>query len=425
MHATAAPRATRAVYLIDPDLHGTVGHYLDYALAICHEARARGDSFVALVPTCAGEAVRGALPARPVFRRRHGGAEPASRLPHSLRMLGKLGRESTAAFADLRRAARSLPAGPSVFFFPNPSTMDLLGFAAWILSRPADEETSYVILLRWDHHVRGRRAVHRALLKTAFGLLRGRRGPGALRIVSDSAPLARSYAELAGMPVEVLPIPHAEPGVPAAGAARPRGGAGRPCHLVYVGGWRTEQGVSDLADALIAMRGDFQEGRFTATIQARPSSRDPEAAAVQRRLRAAAIPGVEIVEEVLSRERFLGCLAAADFVVVPYQLEAYRYRTSGIFAEAVALGKPVITTRGSWMAGELEGDEALLYTSGSPGDLARALRGAAGLRPELGARAARRRSAWTAFHNPARFYDLLVGETGQGAAPAAEGRKAS
>ncbi|HEX8363225.1 MAG TPA: glycosyltransferase [Longimicrobium sp.] len=411
---SAANAAQRTVYLVDPDLHGTLGHYLDYALAVYHEARARGDSFLALVPTCASEAVRAALPTRPAFRRRHGGAEPAGRLPHSLRMLGKLGAESMAAFADLRRAARSLPAGPSVFFFPNPSTMDLLGFVAWILSRPADDEASYVILLRWDHHVRGRRAVHRALLKAAFGLLRGRRG---VRIVSDSAPLARSYAELAGMPVEVLPIPHAEPG--AGGAAAPaRGGAGRPCHLVYVGGWRTEQGVGDLADALIAMRGDFAEGRFTATIQARASSVDPQAAAVQRRLKAAAIPGVEIVEEVLSRERFLGCLAAADFVVVPYQVEAYRYRTSGIFAEAVALGKPVITTRESWMAGELGGDEALLYTSGSPDDLVRTLRGAAGLLPELGARAARRRSAWNAFHNPATFYGLLVGDTRQGAATA-------
>jgi glycosyltransferase involved in cell wall biosynthesis len=185
---------------------------------------------------------------------------------------------------------------------------------------------------------------------------------------------------------------------------------------VYLGGWRTEQGVSDLADALIALRGDFAEGRFTATVQARASRADPQAAEVQRRLKAAAVPGVEIVEEVLSRERFLGALAAADFVVVPYQAEAYRYRTSGIFAEAVALGKPVITTRGSWMAGELGGDEPLLYTSGSPDDLARAIRGAAELSPELGAGAARRRSAWNAFHNPASFYDLLVGETGAGRA---------
>jgi glycosyltransferase involved in cell wall biosynthesis len=39
--------------------------------------------------------------------------------------------------------------------------------------------------------------------------------------------------------------------------------------------------------------------------------------------------------------------------VLPYHLDKYRDRTSGIFCEALVSGKPVVTTEGSWMSAEL------------------------------------------------------------------------
>jgi glycosyltransferase involved in cell wall biosynthesis len=400
------------VYLVDPHLRDGRGHYLGYALSVYGEARRRGDRFLALVPRDAGALVRESLPTEPVLEPLRDIVPSRNRLLNGARAGANLVRQSAEVFAALRRATRGLPRGPAVYFFPNASTMDIVGYALWIRSRQRGDDTSYVLLLRYDYHVRARHpGVLAGWLRLAFRLLAERRAEGSVRITSDSAPLARLFAELDGRPVGVLPIPHSPHECP------PAAPAGRgACHLVYVGGWRGEQGVRDLVDALLAVRADFEAGRFTATIQANPSPADREACEARDRLRAAAIPGVELLEDILDGDRFLRCLASADLVLAPYDSDAYRYRTSGIFAEAVALGKPVITTRGSWMSGELGGDEALLFDSGDPDGLARALRSAAASLPELNARAARRRAAWTEFHHPRTFYDLLVGPAEDSAA---------
>jgi len=105
-------------------------------------------------------------------------------------------------------------------------------------------------------------------------------------------------------------------------------------------------------------------------------------------------------------------LLAADVVLVPYSSDAYRYRTSGIFAEAVALGKPVITTRGSWMSDGIDAETALLFESGNAVEFAAVMRVAASNLDALSDAAAERRGSWTDFHNPTRFYDLLTTPAG-------------
>lgn len=230
-----------------------------------------------------------------------------------------------------------------------------------------------------------------------------------VRLTSDSAPLAGLYGSLSAHPFEVLPIPH----VPPAGSDSPtlpaQDGSSTVCRFVYLGGWRSEQGVADLTDALILLRHEFEAGNFTAVVQANPRPSDREACVVRDRLKDADLPGVRVVESVLSREEFLDQLIAADVVLVPYSNDAYRYRTSGIFAEAVALGKPVITSRESWMSGELGDEPQFVFASNAPAELADAMRASANNLLQAKAAAARRQAEWTAFHNPASFYAQLVG----------------
>ena len=44
----------------------------------------------------------------------------------------------------------------------------------------------------------------------------------------------------------------------------------------------------------------------------------------------------------------------ADLILLPYSQESYSVQTSGIFTEALSMGKPVIVTDDTWMSYELK-----------------------------------------------------------------------
>lgn len=58
---------------------------------------------------------------------------------------------------------------------------------------------------------------------------------------------------------------------------------------------------------------------------------------------------VTVIDKPLSTEEYYNILSQADLVLLPYSPFAYYKNTSGIFAEAIAFGKPVIVTKNTWM----------------------------------------------------------------------------
>ena len=62
---------------------------------------------------------------------------------------------------------------------------------------------------------------------------------------------------------------------------------------------------------------------------------------------------VILIEHQLSESDYAETLAGCDGVMLPYDPASYSDRTSGIFSEAISLGKPVVTVAGTWLAGEM------------------------------------------------------------------------
>jgi len=56
----------------------------------------------------------------------------------------------------------------------------------------------------------------------------------------------------------------------------------------------------------------------------------------------------------LAHQDYVKCLKELDLLLLPYEVEPYRTRTSGIFAEAVHSGIPVIVPKGTWMDEQLD-----------------------------------------------------------------------
>ncbi|NGX28421.1 MAG: hypothetical protein K940chlam1_00600 [Candidatus Anoxychlamydiales bacterium] len=63
---------------------------------------------------------------------------------------------------------------------------------------------------------------------------------------------------------------------------------------------------------------------------------------------------IEYVNTDLKSEEYNSLLFKSDIILLPYLSEVYRYRTSGIFVEAIVAQKIVLTTSNTWMAHELK-----------------------------------------------------------------------
>lgn len=191
--------------------------------------------------------------------------------------------------------------------------------------------------------------------------------------VSDSERLCARYEDALGVQVHFIPhvVPQATP------RPSPSRTDGVPV-VLFLGSPRREKGFNDLASAALRGRGL----RFIVQVN------DPEPACREsvEALRAAPDGTVRLIERRLSEEEYFDALREADVVAVPYHLDVYRDRTSGIFCEALAAGKPVLTTRDSWMSANMDGS-GWIVSERQPEDLLRVLEQIPGELASVSARA--------------------------------------
>lgn len=162
-------------------------------------------------------------------------------------------------------------------------------------------------------------------------------------LIAESEPLASYFSNLIGKPLQSLPMPLTcsshQNGI------RPVNR--RPVRLLFLGEARREKGFHLLADTLARVLRSYPNISLTAQTSC---LFDVDHTDIDR-LRSLPI-GVETVDQPLSHNDYQSLLQASDLVLVPYDPDAYRLRTSSIFLEAVCGGKPVLTTADTWMEQE-------------------------------------------------------------------------
>lgn len=132
-----------------------------------------------------------------------------------------------------------------------------------------------------------------------------------------------------------------------------------------LGGWRTEKGVEALPQVIRHLRDALDSAqdapKIEVIIQKRPSKKSFKGIkkSVKRdypfwRSVGFPIPGKRLSLSFrttnLSKEEFLATLMSVDLLLVPYRLEEYHHRGSGIILDGVAARKPIVYTRGMGMS---------------------------------------------------------------------------
>ena len=117
--------------------------------------------------------------------------------------------------------------------------------------------------------------------------------------------------------------------------------------MVFTGGLRFEKGSEILAEAISVFAKRHSDTHFI--VQAPPVESDQSAANYLSN-----IQQVELIQENFQdKNSYYSQFCRAHFILMPYDPEIYAHCTSGIFIEALGLGRPVITTDGTWMAHQL------------------------------------------------------------------------
>jgi hypothetical protein len=111
---------------------------------------------------------------------------------------------------------------------------------------------------------------------------------------------------------------------------------------------------------------------------------------------------------VFDAQEYASFLNSLDIVLIPYTTENYHSQTSGIYAEAVAIGAGTVVPKGTWMArqlGRFGGGRA--FNPGDAEDFCATVIDTCQMYPSLSRKAAERANEWHAVHNAEAFLDRV------------------
>jgi glycosyltransferase involved in cell wall biosynthesis len=401
--------------IADPEMSGPSGHSFNYSHSLAGAALRRGLSPVILTPPIddAHAGVADGITIRPVFRLQRRGASrlrrglltAASFLPPYIataaasvmqRLRRQLREAKQEADADPfgRDLAKALNAiGPGAILLVH--TITAARLATLEAALPAAAIDRLLIILR--HSPVEMDQLDPASLPVAMVLTRLAHHFGdRFQLFADTPGLAALFAPLVPSPVGVVPIPVLVPPVRTSPPSAPP-------RVLYAGVARAEKGFARLPELVSALRG---RAHFVIQSGPLPASTDPLVRQAHRILRAKDRCDLELIEKSLSHDDYLALLASADLIVLPYDAGAYGERSSGILAEALALGIPTVLPGGGWMA--FVAGSSRCVTFPTPEMLCHAVEEALTELPALTANARAGAEAWRNMHNPDALLDALL-----------------
>jgi hypothetical protein len=235
------------------------------------------------------------------------------------------------------------------------------------------------------------------LYRKAFALARPIIGK-TLFLTTENEAMAGLYRDRYGIETSILPVPFGdtEPAVPC---------SGRPAFGLF-GYSKCEKGFHLLPQAIEICRAHGLDANFT--IQLQHSGWEPATVAAERALRQ--IPGVRLVEGMLSHDEYTAETGRIDAMLLPYDPVLFGLRGSGIFTQSVAAGRPVIASAGTFAgasiaSGRAEGE---VFSPQNSAALATAIMRLCGRLADSQARAAKLAHAFARKHSAEAYVDVLL-----------------
>jgi glycosyltransferase involved in cell wall biosynthesis len=228
------------------------------------------------------------------------------------------------------------------------------------------------------------------------------------KLYTDSKELSAEYERLSGVEFGVLPIPFR------AHYLGSRSQSDQRLCIGYFGDVRQEKGfhwLPSLIEAVVQDQMPPERTRFLIQASLVHPEYEPLCKAALERLKRYSEELVCLVGQKgpLSAEEYYRVVKETDLLVCPYDSAAYRNRTSGTLAEAIAAGIPTVVPHGSWLARQQPPGSGETFVGRE--SFIEAVRIVRKNYPSYQARARAGRHAWLALHSPERLIRELLGES--------------
>jgi glycosyltransferase involved in cell wall biosynthesis len=225
---------------------------------------------------------------------------------------------------------------------------------------------------------------------------------------SDTQLLSRVYERLLGVSVATAPIPFPRMKVGSSAVRKTSRTRHTPLRAVYLGVARAEKGFHYLPGAVAYLWQCYlATHRLELVVQSQIRTSD-EPGILEACQQLTMVPGnsVKLVPSPLSTGQYVNLLRDCDIVILPYHPGSYRLRSSGVLVEALALGKVVVTSSGSWMSTQVTREHAVLFSH--PDELGPAIGEAVDRFDALHAGALARREYWWTWSSGDHFVHHIL-----------------
>jgi len=316
---------------------GYSSHHFNEADGFKRELARRGREFVLLVNRSAQPDVVAKLNARAVLDE-----DPTFRLEWSFE------ERSKRFLKMLHRRVDGLVRRDDCVMLTIATQLEAHALTRWLSELPRRKKPWIVILFlsdRWNRSTREEYARQVAEFTQVRSAIASAEEPHRLIFCTVTASLAAELSQLLGVRPDVVetPLPFSDARVTISDSSSvPR--------VAILGGTRREKGSYLIPDIVRACR----DVEFI--VQLTNNTLTPDEVATLARV--AYEPHVTTIREAMTKSDYEAMLDRADIGLFPYEVIPYRQRTSGVFGEMVARGKPAVVTPGTWMAEQIENGRA-------------------------------------------------------------------
>jgi glycosyltransferase involved in cell wall biosynthesis len=401
------------VLLVASGLRGVTGHNFSYTRSVEEALRERGFEVAVFVHKHAQRELVRDLGYRAVFSLGTYDLPPGNGRWRDLAYLYA----QSLIYADEMERALAEHAPFDLVFCHTVSDFELIGWDRCLRRTPFRSRLAIMERLTPGFASRSRLKVrlhpYWRLKPHYLGAIRRRLGDDRFLLLTDSSLLAGDYARVYPHRIATLPLPLARAVAVDEPEARP--GRRGSLRIGYLGDARPAKGFA-LLPALAERLLQGEPGGLTLVIQCITNEYEPgvKPPGLDRLVEMAEMSGagIELVHGALTEAAYFELFRSLDLVVLPYIDRHFDEGTSNVFAEALALGKPVVVPSGTWMADQLRRAGAgVEFRRGDGEALVAAVGEAVRGYDELAARAAATARSWREQHNPDSLVDRLLKET--------------
>jgi glycosyltransferase involved in cell wall biosynthesis len=389
------------VHIFDPQLNLADGHYAAYDAAVTAELTRRG------VPTCVYGSARqvssisSRMQAEPVFSRGIFDEVATDPVTWALENFVQLGKEF---HFDLTRLGPDRFTSDDLAFFPNIIQYQISGIADWIAELAPERRPAIILkpsyLTYAMPYLQRRPNKEMIPLLYRFSMRQLVSAHPRTWICSDTEEMVKQFGTLAGIPIHLLPMPlvidqqSPEPNTPS-----------RTC-VAYLGHASMLKGFHLLPEIVRRVLAAEEAPHFV--IQAYGEAQ--LCSDFERAVADVPPDKLTLVRGTVDAGAYRRLLHMADIVLLPYASEFYGWASSGIFAEAMSLGKVAVATQGTWPAQQLEKFRGggVVFKTLNAESVAGAVRDAVRMLPQLRERAVQAAPAWRKHHCAASLADKLL-----------------